>query len=136
MGAQPYLLGVFKIYLHRSSSSAPHLHRNLYLHLHQACQRGRHLLRLDMAVLKAFCLQASILLNSKGFPHRVLRHLRGLVLHLDLGCLLAKALRPECLLDFHSQVLEGLDRNERLEEHRSSKREGKERIQEGFERQH
>lgn len=120
MGAQLFPVGIIKMYLHRSSS-APHLLRSLYLHLHQACLRGHHLLRLDMAVPKAFCLQVSILLSSKSSPHRVPHHLQVLVLHLDLDSPLAKALHPECPLDFNSQVSEGLDSRERSEDHRSSK---------------
>lgn len=121
MGAQSCPMGIIKTYLHRSSS-APHLLRSLYLHLHLACPRGHHLLRLDMAVPKAFCLQVSTLLSSKASPNRVLRHLQVLVLHLDLDRLLAKALHPGCPRDFNSQDLEGLDSRERSGEHRSRQR--------------
>lgn len=119
MGGQPCPMGIIKTDLHRSSS-APHLLRNLYLHLHQACLRGRHLLRLDMAVPKAFCLRGSTLLSNKTSPNRVPCHLQDLDLHRDLDPPLAKALRPVCLLDFNSQDLEGLDSRECSEEHRSS----------------
>ena len=111
MGAQPCLMEIIKVYLHRS----------LYLHLHQAYLHGRHLLRLDMAGPKAFCLQVSILPSSKASSHRVLRHLQVLVLHLDLDHPLDKALRPECPQDSSSQDLEGLDSRERSGEHRISK---------------
>lgn len=120
MGAQPCPVGIIRMYLHRSSS-APHLLRSLYLHLRQACLRGHHLLRLDTVVPKAFCLQVSILLSSKSSPHRVLRHLQVLVLRLDLDPPLAKALHPDCPLDFNSQVSEGLDSREHSKEHRCSK---------------
>ena len=104
MGAQLCPVEVIKTYLHRSSSGR-HLLRSLYLHLHQVCLRGRRLLKLDMVVPKASCLQVLILLSSKASALRVLRHPQGLAFHLDLDHLLAKALHPECPLDFNSQVL-------------------------------
>ena len=119
MGAQLCPMEIIKMYLHRNSS-APHLLRSLYLHLHPACLRGHPLLRLDMAVPKASFLPVSILLSSKASPHRLLRLLQVLVLHLGLGHLLAKDLHPECRLDFNSQVLEGLGNMRRSEEYYSS----------------
>ncbi len=108
MAAQPCRMAIIRIYLHRNSS-ALHLLRSLYLHLHQGYLHGRHLRRLDMAVPKAFCLPVSILLSSKAFPHR------GVLHHLDLD------LHLECPLDFNSQGLEELGSRERSEEHRSDK---------------
>ena len=108
MAAQPCQMEIIKIYLHRNSS-ALHLLRSLYLHLHQGYLRGRHRLRLGMAVPKASCLPVSILLSSKAFPHRGLHHLLDLDLHL------------ECPLDFNRQGLEELGSIERSEEHRSNK---------------
>ncbi len=120
MGAQPRPMAIIKTCLHRSNSNALHLLHSLYQRLHQACLPGRHLLRLGMADLKAFCLQVSIRLSNKAFPHRVLRHLQVSVLPLDLDHLLAKVLHPGCLLDFNSQVLEGQGSREGSEAHGSS----------------
>lgn len=119
MGVRPCPMGIIKTCLH-SNSNAPHLLRSLYLHPHQACLRGRHLLRPDMAVPKAFCLQVSILLSSKVSPHRVLRHLQVLVLHTHLDHPLGKALHLECPLLFNSQGSEGLDSRDHSEEHCSN----------------
>ena len=129
MGAQPRPMEHIKTYLHRSSS-APHLLHSLYLLLHQACLRGHHLLKLDMAVPKAFYLQVSIRLSSKAFPRRVLRHLQGLVLHRDLDYLRAMVLHPQSPLDFNSQVLEELGNREGSEVHCSSSTMREERIRE------
>ena len=107
MGVQLCPMELIKMCL-RSNSSARHLLRSLYLHLHQACLRGRHLHRLDMVVPKAFFLQVSILLSSKASPHQVLHPLQVLVLHLGLDHRLGKSLHPECRRDFNSQGLEGL----------------------------
>ena len=106
-------------YLHRSSN-VPRLLHSLYLHLHQACPPGRHLLRLVMAVPRVSYLQASIHLSSKAFPQRELRRLRGLDLHLDLDHLLAKVLPPELPLATSNQGLEGLGSREGPELHPSS----------------
>ena len=111
MGAQPPPMEHIRVYLHRSNS-ALHLLYSLYLHPHQACLRGRHLLRLDMAVLKAFCHQVSIRLSSKASPPLVLHHLQVLALHRDLDNLPAKVLHPEYPLGFNRQDLEELGNRE------------------------
>ena len=118
MGAHLCLMGTIKIYLQRSSN-ALHLLRSPYLHHRQACLRGHHRLRLVTVARKGFCLQVSIPLRSKAFPHR---HLQVWDLHLDLDHLLAKAPHPEWPLDFNSQALEGLDSVERSKEHCSRRR--------------
>ena len=111
MGARPRPMEHIRVYL-RHNNSALHLLHSLYLHPHQACLRGRHLLRLDMAVLKAFCHQVSIRLSSKASPLLVLRHLLVLALHRDLDNLLAKVLHPEYPLVFNRQDLEELGNRE------------------------
>ena len=111
MGARQRPMEYIRLYPHHSNS-ALHLLHSLYLPPHQACLRGRHLLRLDMAVLKAFCHQASILLSSKASPPLVLRHLQVLALHRDLDNLLVKVLHPESPLGFNRQDLEELGNRE------------------------
>ena len=120
MDAQACPMGIIKVYLHHNRS-APHLLRSLYLHLHQACLRGHHLLRLDMAVLRAFCLQVLTPLSRASLP-RVLRRLRGLVLLPE--CL------PECLPGFRSQGLEGQGSGQSLKEHHSRQKMSKQRTRE------
>ena len=107
MDARQYPMEHIRVYL-LHSNSALHLLHSLYLHHRQACLRGRHLLRLDMAVLKAFSHQVSIRLSSKAFPPLVLRRLQVLALHRDLGSLLAKVPHLECPLGFNRQDLEEL----------------------------
>ena len=111
MGAQPRPMERIRVYLHHSNS-ALHLLHSLYLHPHQACLRGRHRLRLDMAVLKAFCHQVSIHLSSKASPLLVLHHLQVLALHRDSDNRLAKVLHLECPLGFNRQDLEGIGNRE------------------------
>ena len=103
MDAQACPMEIIKVHLHHNSS-VPHLLHSLYLHHHLACLRDRHLLRLGMAVPKAFCLQDSILLSKASPP--VLRHLPDLVL------------LPGCLLFSSRQGLEEGDGGS-LNEHRS-----------------
>lgn len=112
-GAQPRRMEHIKTYP-RHSSSALHLLHSLYLHLHQDCRRDRHLLRLDMADLKAFCLQVSIRPSRKVFPNRVFRHLQVSALHQGMDHLLAKVLHPACPPGFNSQGLEELGRRKWL----------------------
>lgn len=111
MGVQPRPMDPIRVYLHHSNS-ALHLLHSLYLHPHQACLRGRHLLRLDMAVLKAFCHQVSIRLSSKASPLLVLHHLQVLAFHRDSDNHLAKVLHPECLLGSNRQDLEEIGNRE------------------------
>ena len=123
MDAQACPTGIIKVYLHHNSS-VPHHLRSLYLHLHQACLLGHHLLRLDTAVPKAFCLQVSNPLSKASLP-RVLRRLRGLVL---LPECLPECL-PDCLPDC-SQGLEELGSGESLEEHHSNQKTSEQRTRE------